>query len=78
MASKILLIVEGEKKDVSLVEKLFAVYIPKMNKEIVPYRTNIYELYSHLSANYGNDLENADLMKKRKRYLIEVVILILF
>lgn len=62
MANKILLLVEGEKKDVALMERMFEVYLPDKKKEIVPYKTNIYELYGELTKDYGEEGEFADLL----------------
>ena len=43
--TKILLIVEGAKREVELVEKLLQEYKVKVEREIYVYGTNIYELY---------------------------------
>ena len=62
MANKILLLVEGERKDVALMERMFEVYLPDKKKEIVPYKTNIYERYGELTKDYGEEGEFADLL----------------
>lgn len=44
--SKILVLVEGAKTDVKLMQKLFEVYGISERYEILSYNTNIYTLYS--------------------------------
>lgn len=46
--SKILVLVEGEKRDVNLMTHLFGIYGITGKHEIVPYRTTIYELYNSM------------------------------
>ena len=57
---KILLLVEGEKTDVDLMERLLATYGIDERHTIVPYRTNIYALYN--AAFRGKDMENVDFL----------------
>ncbi len=62
MAKKILAIVEGEKKEPELLEKLLSIY-GLHNRKIVPYKANIYDLYDKLFAMYGDELENIDIQE---------------
>ena len=40
---KVLIIVEGEKKDFRLMKQLFDLYLPDEYREIISYGTNLYE-----------------------------------
>lgn len=46
--TKVLVLVEGAKTDVNLMEKLFDVYNINDSHEIVSYKTNIYTLYKEM------------------------------
>lgn len=46
--TKILVLVEGAKADVKLMDHLLSVYGINQNHQIVSYNTNIYELYDHM------------------------------
>ena len=61
---KILLVVEGEKAEKQLFEKLFSVYDLDSDYAICPYRTNIHELYDRMFAN--GDPENFSLLSVLK------------
>lgn len=61
---KILVCVEGEKLDVRLMEKLFALYEIDVRYEIVPFKTNIYALYRSMFAQ--GDPERMDLLQVLK------------
>ena len=66
--AKILVIVEGERTDVRLMEHLLSVYGINDNHEIVSYKTNIYTLYKQI-IDY-DDPESVDLLqllKERER-----------
>lgn len=60
--SRILFCVEGEKTDVTLMEKLIALYKEELDidYEIIPYRTNIYRLYNAMFE--GVDPSQMDLL----------------
>lgn len=67
MGKKILVLVEGEKKDVRLMERLFDVYLAEFHKEIVSYKTNIYELYGQLFKDHDeDDIDLLQLLKSRE------------
>jgi hypothetical protein len=59
---KILLLVEGEKLEVNLLNKLLAIYSLDVNYEIYPYKTNIYELYERMFKGNEEDLDVLDLL----------------
>jgi len=63
---KILLLVEGEKRDVAVMESLFKWY-PELSDryQIVPYRANIYKLYHALSMD-DDSQEEYDLLQTLK------------
>ena len=67
---KVLVLVEGEKRDVGVMEKLFGVY-PELdaNYQIVPYRTNIYVLYNDYFNNNDTpgDLDLLQILKSREQ-----------
>ena len=66
--SKILVIVEGAKTDVRLMEHLLNIYEIDEKHEIVSYNTNIYALYNEMFRD--DDPENIDilqLMKEREK-----------
>lgn len=60
--ANVLAIVEGEKNDVQLMQRLFDIYFSDSPKDYViwSYKTNIYELYDKVFKD--NDEENIDLM----------------
>lgn len=59
MNRKILAIVEGEKKEPQLLNRLFDTYMYK-KRQIVSYGANIYDLYDRIQRYYGEDLEDLD------------------
>lgn len=64
-----LLIVEGERREVELFEKLFSIYDLDSNYEIYPYQTNIHELYERMFS--GGDPHSYSLLgmlKERARF----------
>lgn len=61
---KILILVEGAKTDVRLMEKLLAVYELASRYKIVSYNTNIYTLYQEMFSE--NDPEAFDLLQLLK------------
>ena len=73
--TKILVLVEGEKTDVRLMNKLFELYHINDSHEIVSYNTNIYTLYKEMFENkdpYSMDLlqllkENEKNLEKREK-----------
>ena len=75
---------EGEKTDHKLMERLLSIYGISDSHEIVPYRTNIYTLYSEMvregdphSVDLLQLLKERETNEERKKYLI-VGILIFF
>lgn len=62
--SKILVIVEGEKTDVKLMQKLFDIYGIGENHQLVSYNTNIYTLYREMFEK--SDPETVDLLQLLK------------
>lgn len=61
---KILICVEGEKEDKKLMEMLFNLYGISTQHEIVPYKTNIYQLYHDMFDE--DDSEDMDLLQVLK------------
>lgn len=61
---KILVLVEGAKTDVVLMERLLSVYQIDVKYEIISYRTNIYTLYHELFGD--NDPADMDLLQMLK------------
>lgn len=68
MAKKtnILLVVEGEKREVELIEKLFTDYQLEIERNIYVYGTNIYDLYERVFLGNENDMDNIDFLQKLK------------
>jgi hypothetical protein len=64
MAAKILILVEGEKTDVKLMNHLLQVYGISEDHVIVSYNTNIYTLYKAMFLD--NDPETIDLLQLLK------------
>ena len=60
MSKKILAIVEGEKKEPQLLNRLFDTY--KERRQIVSYGANLYDLYERIRSYYGDDLEDWDFL----------------
>jgi len=58
--AKILVLVEGEKTDVKLMEHLLTIYGIDKNHQIVSYKTNIYDLYDKMFADSAP--ETVDLL----------------
>ena len=63
---KVLVLVEGERTDVFLMNRLFSIYKMDVEYEIVPYRTNIYVLYKEMFEN--SDPEEIDLLQLLKSH----------
>nr|WP_297934986.1 hypothetical protein [uncultured Lachnoclostridium sp.] len=61
MNRKILAIVEGEKKEPQLLNRLFDTYMYK-KRQIVSYGANIYDLYERIQRYYGENLEDLDFL----------------
>lgn len=61
MNKKVLAIVEGEKKEPQLLNRLFDTYMYR-KREIVSYGANIYDLYNKLLDFYGEDWEDLDFL----------------
>lgn len=65
---KILILVEGEKADVSLMQHLLDVYQLALDYEIVSYCTNIYQLYHDLfELDAPDDIDLLQLLKSREK-----------
>ena len=62
MSKKILAIVEGEKKEPEILRRVFDISGLKQ-REIVPYKTNIYDLYDRLYGEYGNAIDEIDIQE---------------
>lgn len=60
MSKKILAIVEGEKKEPQLLNRLFDTY--RERRQIVSYGANLYDLYERIRSYYGDDLEDWDFL----------------
>lgn len=66
--TKILVLVEGAKTDVKLMEHLLTVYGINQSHQIVSYNTNIYDLYDHMFADgTPEDVDILQLLKERER-----------
>lgn len=63
---KILILVEGEKTDVALMQKLLSIYDISSKYEIVSYGTNIYVLYQEMFRDGVDGFENIDLLQVLK------------
>ena len=64
---KILVLVEGAKTDVALMERLFSIYQIDFKYEIVSYCTNIYTLYKEMfEDNDPDDMDLLQLLKSRE------------
>lgn len=61
MNKKILAVVEGEKKEPQLLNRLFDTYMVK-KREIVSYGSNLYDLYERLIDYVGDDFESIDFL----------------
>lgn len=67
-SSKILVIVEGERTDVRLMEHLFDIYGMSHRHQIVSYKTNIYSLYNEMFADGAPEsLDILQVLKERER-----------
>lgn len=65
--TKILVLVEGAKADVKLMDHLLSVYGINQNHQIVSYNTNIYELYDHMFTDGApEDVDILQLLKERE------------
>lgn len=62
MSKKILAIVEGEKKEPEILRRVFDISSLKQRK-IVPYKTNIYDLYDRLYGEYRNAIDEIDIQE---------------
>lgn len=65
-STKILLIVEGAKREVELVRRLFEEYKLQIEREIYVYGTNIYELYERVFEGHEEEMDSIDLLQKLK------------
>lgn len=64
---KILLLVEGAKTDVQLMERLLSTYQMDFNYEIVSYCTNVYTLYHEMfEENDPSDIDLLQLLRSRE------------
>ena len=64
---KILVLVEGERTDVALMEHLLSIYNIDANYKIVSYRTNIYTLYKEMfSENDPSAFDILQILKERE------------
>ena len=61
---RILLLVEGERTDVKLMEHLFSVYCLDADYDIITYKTNIYVLYNDMF--FEKDPDSMDLIQVLK------------
>lgn len=69
---KILVLVEGAKTDVALIERLFSIYQIDFKYEIVSYCTNIYTLYKEMfEDNDPDDMDLLQLLKSREPDLVK-------
>ncbi len=65
---KILVLVEGAKTDVRLVEHLMKIYEIDINYEIVSYKTNIYTLYKEMFLDGDPDaMDILQILKEREK-----------
>ena len=78
---KILLLVEGAKTDVRLMEHLLEIYKIDVKHEIVSYNTNIYTLYKEMfEKNNPEDIDILQILKERennqekKKYLMKSIL----
>jgi hypothetical protein len=69
--NKILLIVEGAVAEEQLFKKLFKTYAPDERFVIVPYRTNIYQLYAAFEKYKDDEFDLLLALKERTRDEIE-------
>ena len=68
--SKILILLEGEKLDKDIIQKLKDIYKFKTNIKIVIYRTNIHNLYKDIkNTNDNNVLDIVTLLNKKDKNL---------
>lgn len=66
--SKVLVLVEGEKTDVKLMEHLFNIYGIEKSHTIVSYNTNIYTLYNEMFAEDSPEsIDLLQLLKSREK-----------
>lgn len=64
--SKILVLVEGEKTDYKLMDRLLRMYGIAESHEIVSYNTNIYTLYNQMFRD--GDPESVDILQLLKEH----------
>lgn len=62
MRKKILAIVEGKKKEPEILRRVLDVSGLKQ-REIVPYKANIYDLYDRLYSEYGDTIDDVDIQE---------------
>lgn len=62
MRKKILVIVEGEKKEPEILRRVLDISGLKQ-REIVSYKANIYDLYERLSSEYGDTIDEVDIQE---------------
>lgn len=79
---KILMLVEGAKMEIKLMEHLLSVYGISQSHQIVSYNTSIYDLYAHMFVDTDpDDVDLLQLLKERetdpaKRNCLTIAILI--
>lgn len=60
---RILVIVEGERVGPAILERCFEILNLGIDYEIVPFRTNVYQLIRHIDRFYGDDIDSIDIRK---------------
>ena len=70
MSKNILLLVEGEKTEITFFEKLSENYFGGYNTKIVPYKCNIYALYKYLES-YNFDIDLIDALTLKNELLCD-------
>ena len=76
---KILVVVEGEKLEVEVLKKVFELYNINSEKyHIIPYRTNIYDLYIRLKQDEYFDIKNYLISRNESLQLEDVTEVLLF
>lgn len=64
---QILILVEGAKTDVALMQKIFNIYNIDVNYEIVSYCTNIYTLYNDMFRDGIDEFDILQILKSREK-----------
>lgn len=60
---RFLVIVEGERVEPAILERCFEILNLGIDYEIVPFRTNVYQLIRHIDRFYGDDIDSIDIRK---------------